>query len=234
MNTKKHVVITGASKGLGRAMVGEFIDRGYTINACARNKQAMQELQQQYAGGDHHFEVVDLALAADVASWCQQILQRAGPPQLLINNASIINPNAPLWEIPADEFSQLVDINIKAVFLTIKHLLPAMLEANEGIIVNLSSGWGRSVSAEVAPYCASKWAIEGLTKALAAELPQGRGQHFAAVPLNPGIINTELLQSCFGDSASAYGSAEAWAKTAVPFILEIGAADNGSSLTAPG
>lgn len=215
-------------------MVGEFIDRGYTVSTCARNKQAMQELQQAHAVGDHHFDVVDLATAAEVESWCQQILQRSGPPQLLINNASIINPNAPLWEISADEFSQLIDINIKAVFLTIKHLLPAMLLANEGIIVNLSSGWGRSVSADVAPYCASKWAIEGLTKALAAELPQGRGKKFAAVPLNPGIINTGLLQSCFGDSANAYGSAETWAKSAVPFILEIDSKDNGSSLTAPG
>jgi NAD(P)-dependent dehydrogenase (short-subunit alcohol dehydrogenase family) len=67
-------------------------------------------------------------------------------------------------------------------------------------VLNFSSGWGRSADAEVAPYCATKWAIEGLTLALAQELPPG----MAAVPLNPGIINTGMLHSCFGDSASSY------------------------------
>jgi NAD(P)-dependent dehydrogenase (short-subunit alcohol dehydrogenase family) len=97
------------------------------------------------------------------------------------------------------------------------------------VIVNLSSGWGRSTDAEVAPYCASKWAIEGLTQSLAQELPSG----MAAVPLNPGIINTEMLQSTFGSSASHYPSPEEWAKIAVPFLLEIGAKDNGRQLTVP-
>ena len=74
--------------------------------------------------------------------------------------------------------------------------------ASSGVIVNFSSGWGRSTDAEVAPYCATKWAIEGLTQAFAQELPSG----MAAVALNPGIINTDMLQSCFGGSASGYPS----------------------------
>jgi len=63
--------------------------------------------------------------------------------------------------------------------------VPAMVRRGQGVIVNFSSGWGRSTDAGVAPYCATKWAIEGLTQALAQELPPG----MAAVPLNPGIIN---------------------------------------------
>jgi NAD(P)-dependent dehydrogenase (short-subunit alcohol dehydrogenase family) len=78
-------------------------------------------------------------------------------------------------------------------------------------------------SAEVAPYCATKWAIEGLTQALAQELPRG----MAAVPLNPGIINTEMLQSCFGGSAHHYPTPDEWSRTAVPFLLQLGAKDNG-------
>jgi len=98
------------------------------------------------------------------------------------------------------------------------------------VIVNFSSGWGRSTDAEVAPYCATKWAIEGLTQALAQELPSG----MAAVPLNPGIIATDMLQSCFGDSASRYPSPQTWAKKSVPFLLKISSADNGQPMTAPG
>src|SRR5262249_21389378 len=75
-----------------------------------------------------------------------------------------------------------------------------MIRRGAGVIVNFSSGWGRSTAAEVAPYCASKWAIEGLTRALAQELPAG----VAAVPLNPGIIDTDMLRSCVGGDAGGY------------------------------
>ncbi|MBV9125505.1 MAG: SDR family NAD(P)-dependent oxidoreductase, partial [Planctomycetes bacterium] len=98
-----------------------------------------------------------------------------------------------------------------------------------GVIVNFSSGWGRSTSAEVAPYCATKWAIEGLTKALAEELPPG----MAAVPLNPGIIDTAMLRECFGADAAHYPRAEDWSRQAVPFLLRLGPGDNGKSLTVP-
>ena len=81
----------------------------------------------------------------------------------------------------------MIDVNIKGVANVIRHFVPAMIARESGVIVNLSSYWGRSVSPEVAPYCATKWAIEGLTRALAQELPQG----LAAVPLNPGIIDTD-------------------------------------------
>jgi NAD(P)-dependent dehydrogenase (short-subunit alcohol dehydrogenase family) len=102
-----------------------------------------------------------------------------------------------------------------------------MVAAKRGVIVNLSSGWGRSVSPEVAPYCASKWAIEGLTKALAEELPAG----MAAVPLNPGVIDTEMLRSCWAAAAAGYPKPEAWAKIAAPFILALGPKDNGRSVS---
>jgi NAD(P)-dependent dehydrogenase (short-subunit alcohol dehydrogenase family) len=150
-------------------------------------------------------------------------------PNLLLNNAALINRNAPLWEVPAREFSDVIDVNIKGVASVIRHFVPAMIKKGRGVIVNFSSGWGRSTDAEVAPYCATKWAIEGLTQSLAQELPPG----MAAVPLNPGIINTAMLQSCFSDSASNYPTAEEWAKIAVPFLLKVNAADNGRQLTVP-
>jgi len=104
-----------------------------------------------------------------------------------------------------------------------------MVARRAGVIVNFSSGWGRSADAEVAPYCATKWAIEGLTSSLSQELPSG----MAAVPLNPGIIDTDMLRSSFGGSSSSYPSPSKWAKTAVPFLLKINSADNGRQLTAP-
>jgi NAD(P)-dependent dehydrogenase (short-subunit alcohol dehydrogenase family) len=99
-----------------------------------------------------------------------------------------------------------------------------------GVIVNVSSGWGRETAAEVAPYCATKWAIEGLTGALAQELPPG----LTAVALNPGIIATDMLRSCFGPAAANYPSPEEWSRWATPFLLQLGRKDNGRALTVPG
>ena len=119
-----------------------------------------------------------------------------------------------------------MDVNINGVFHVIRHFVPAMVERGSGVIVNFSSGWGRSTSPEVAPYCATKWAIEGLTRALAQELPKG----MAAVPLNPGVINTDMLQTAWGKGASQYPSPDQWAKRAVPLILSQSAKDNGEPL----
>ena len=98
------------------------------------------------------------------------------------------------------------------------------------MIVNLSSGWGRSVSGEFAPYCASKWGVEGLTKALAEELPEP----LAAVPLSPGVIDTAMLRQCYAEGAGGYPKPAEWAKVAAPFLLGLGRKDNGKSLTVPG
>jgi NAD(P)-dependent dehydrogenase (short-subunit alcohol dehydrogenase family) len=185
-------------------------------------------LQKQF-GLPHDFAVVDVASDGQVATWAERILKSHGTPDLVLNNAGLINRNAPLWEINAQEFSQVIDVNLKGTANVIRHFVPAMVKNKSGVIVNFSSGWGRSTDAEVAPYCATKWAIEGLTQALAQELPPG----MAAVPLNPGIINTDMLRGCFGGSASGYPTAEEWAKIAVPFLLKLGPSDNGKPLTVP-
>jgi len=166
---------------------------------------------------------------SQVAAWAGRILPSHGPPDLLLNNAALVNRKGKLWDVPAQEFSDVVDVNIKGVTNVIRHFVPAMVKRRSGIIVNFSSGWGRSTDAEVAPYCATKWAIEGLTQALAQELPAG----MAAVPLNPGIIATDMLRSCFGGSASGYPTPTAWARSAAPFLLKINSADNGKPMTAP-
>jgi len=209
-------------------MAGEFARLGHVVLGCGRSQQAVEELRQ-FFGKAHDFEVVDVASDGRVQAWATRLLKTHGAPDLLLNNAAIINKNAPLWEVPAEEFSAVVDVNIKGAVNVIRHFAPAMMERGRGVIVNFSSGWGRSTDAEVAPYCATKWAMEGLTQALAQELPPG----MAAVALNPGIINTDMLRVCFGGSASAYPAPEQWAKKAVPFLLDLGPKANGRALTAP-
>jgi NAD(P)-dependent dehydrogenase (short-subunit alcohol dehydrogenase family) len=227
--TIKRIVITGVGRGLGRAMADGFIAAGHVVFGCSFSSDAIIELRRQY-GEPHSFRAVDVTQEAEVGQWAKEVLSNGGPPDLLVNNAGAMNRNAPLWRVPAEEFNRVIEVNVKGVANVLRRFLPAMIESGSGVIVNFSSGWGRSVSAEVAPYCASKWAVEGLTRALADELPAG----MAAVPLNPGIINTEMLQSCFGADASHYPDAAAWAKRAVPMFLKLGPKDNGRPLTVEG
>jgi NAD(P)-dependent dehydrogenase (short-subunit alcohol dehydrogenase family) len=224
--TAKVVVITGATRGLGRAMVDGFVRLGHTVLGCGRSADQIHALNALY-GASGHFDVVDVTDDAAVREWAAQCLRRSGAPDLLLNNAALVNRNAPLWKVPADEFSRVIDVNIKGVTNVIRYFVPAMIGRKSGVIVNFSSGWGRSTSAEVAPYCASKWAIEGLSKSLAQELPDG----MAAIPLNPGIIDTDMLRSTFGAQARSYPTAEEWAETAVPWLLGLTHKQNGLSLT---
>ncbi len=224
----KTIVLTGVSRGLGRALAERFIASGHTVLGCARSAGEIEKLRRAF-GPPHDFQAVDVAAAPEVQAWAQRSLKSHGPPDLLINNAALINRNAPLWCVPSAEFSAVIDVNIKGVFHTIHAFLPAMVERRRGVIVNFSSGWGRSVDGEVAPYCATKFALEGLTRALALELPGG----LAAIPLNPGIIDTAMLRSGFGASAASYDPPDKWAARAVPFILSLGPKQNGESLTVP-
>jgi NAD(P)-dependent dehydrogenase (short-subunit alcohol dehydrogenase family) len=220
------VVITGVSRGLGHAMLEEFARRGHATAGCSRSSVA--EMSKQFPNGI--FESLDVCDAAAVEQWAKQVIEKLGAPDLLLNNAALVNENAPLWEVPPDQFSRVIDVNIKGVYHVIRAFVPAMIRKGNGVIVNFSSGWGRSTSPEVAPYCATKFAIEGLTQALAQELPEG----LAAVPLNPGVIDTDMLRSCFGEGAGSYARPEQWAKSAVPFLLGLNERHNGQSLTVSG
>ena len=223
---KKVVVITGVGRGLGRAMAREFVAQGHTVAGCSRNEKKLLALGKDL-GDSNIFSQVNVADDFSVQQWAVKVIKELGVPDLLINNAAVINKNQFLWELSAEGFSEVVDVNIKGVANVIRHFVKPMAKAGRGVIVNFSSGWGRSASPEVAPYCATKWAIEGMTQSLAQELPEG----LAAVPLNPGVINTDMLRSCFGPSAADFPSADEWATIAVPFLLGLSTKNNGQSLT---
>jgi NAD(P)-dependent dehydrogenase (short-subunit alcohol dehydrogenase family) len=225
---QKVIVLTGATKGLGLALCDKFIQLGHIVYGCGRSRDAIERLRSQHRP-PHDFAAVDVSREQEVERWAARLLSSNHPPDLLINNAGVINQNAPLWQVPGEEFDRLVDINIKGVANVIRHFVPAMTARRMGIIINLSSYWGRTTEKEVAPYCASKWAIEGLTQAMARELPKG----MAAIPLNPGIIDTDMLRSCFGESANRYPPPKQWAEVAAPFILQLNSRDNGKPATVP-
>lgn len=225
----KSVIITGVTQGLGRAMVDRFHELGWNIYGCGRSKDKIEELKKQYSK-IHDFQVIDISDSQQVNNWANYILNRHKAPNLIINNASIVNQNAQLWKITAQEFENVMNVNVNGVVNVIRAFVPAMVVRKEGIIINMSSSWGSEGEAELAPYCASKFAIEGITKSMALELPYG----MAVVALDPGgSISTPMLKSCAPQYINESPTPETWSHKAIQYILNITIDKNGDSLTCP-
>ena len=221
----RRIVITGVTRGLGLSLAEGFRALGHTVRGCGTRPDLVAEVNKQW-GGEIHHTVVDVTKDEQVARWAQAELA-LGVPDLLIANAAVIHSPRPLWEIPQEEWEKVMAVNVLGVVNTLRHFVPAMVKRGSGVIATLSSGWGRSTSSGVSAYCASKYAVEGLTAALAQELPKG----MAAVPVNPGVIATDMLRQVWGSGADSYPEAGQWARQAVPFFLRLGPLDNGRPMT---
>uniref|UniRef100_A0A9I9EJA4 NADPH-dependent pterin aldehyde reductase-like n=1 Tax=Cucumis melo TaxID=3656 RepID=A0A9I9EJA4_CUCME len=123
-------------------------------------------------------------------------------------NKSVINENVKMWEGCVEEFDNVIDTNIKGTANVIRNFIPHMISNNKkGIIVNMSSIYGRTAAPLISAYGSSKWGIEGLSKSLAKEVPK----RITVVALDPGIINTEMLATHIGShSASHYQTPQQW------------------------
>jgi NAD(P)-dependent dehydrogenase (short-subunit alcohol dehydrogenase family) len=266
MSSSRLIVITGCTKGLGLALVSEFASRGHRVAGCGRNTEVVRALQKQYPSPLHSFEVVDVSNEVAVGKWASTVMTTMGTaPDIVINNAAIAHTRVPLWEVPVNEIDAIYNVNLKGPAYVIRHFAPAMIAKFQksssssgssasgagggssssistadsdkfGLIINLSSYWGRSTSAGVSPYCSTKYGIEGMTKALAQDLGSvSPHTSIAAISMNPGIIHTEMLEGVFGvKGAASYPTKEEWGKVAAPFILKMKMDLNGRSVTVPG
>lgn len=209
------IAVTGATRGLGRALVEEFLRAGHRVLACGRSSDAIATLKAEASVEQLRASTVDVREAEAVRGWAQEALAAGFEPDLVIANAGLVNAPAPLWEVPPEEIADVMAVNVLGAANTVRAFAPAMIDRGQGVLALLSSGWGRSTAPEVAPYCASKWAVEGMAQSLSQELPRGVG----IFAVNPGVIDTDMLRRCFGDAAASYEGPAAWSKIAAPFFL---------------
>ena len=205
-------------------MAIEFSNRGWQVAGGARNTSALEKLKPELIT-DHFLHPFDITQPEEVDKFANLTKDRLGIPDLLVNNAGLINKNAPLTQVQPDEFASVLAVNLGGIHIMIRSFVPMMQKAGRGIIANFSSYWGQSTAPEVGPYCATKWGVEGLTRTLAQELPSGLG----AVAFNPGVINTDMLRSTFGDQALTYPCPKDWAKNAVTRLENLSPSDSGNS-----
>ena len=206
-------------------MAKEFDQRGWHVSGCSRFLEFLGDLSKKL-GNSHCLVQADVTKPQEVDDFADRVLSTLGTPNLLVNNAGLINRNAKLQDISPEEFNQVLSVNLGGIHNMIRSFLPKMEQTGEGIIANFSSYWGQSTAPEVAPYCASKWGVEGLTRSLSQELPEG----LATVAFNPGVIDTKMLRSTFGDTAGSYEKPNEWAQHAVSKLEQINLSDNGQTI----
>ena len=190
----KVTIVTGASRGIGKATARVLATHGATVVLAARTEDAIDSLSEEItSGGGQAMTVpVDVADPETVKKLVSRTIDAYGRLDAAFNNAGATFPPTPLADVPLERFDQLMAVNARGIFLCMKYEIPAMLAAGGGSIVNMSSTGGLRAVPGLAPYVASKHAILGLTKVAALDYAK---QGIRVNALVPATILTEQLAS---------------------------------------
>lgn len=193
----KVAIITGAAQGMGAAHARRFVAEGAKVVITDINRDAGEALASEL-GERAMFHALDVA---DDASWAAVVAagkEQFGPVTVLVNNAGILGPGKPCAELDEADFLKVCAINQTAVFLGAKHVIPSMIEAGGGSIVNISSisGIVAIYGTPNVAYAASKFAVRGITKQVAIEYGK---QGIRANSVHPGYIRTPMMTAALDD-----------------------------------
>ncbi len=201
----KVALVTGASSGLGEATALKFAQEGAKVVIAARRVEQSTRVVQQIlaSGGDAHFVRADVSRAADVERMVTEAVERFGRLDCAVNNAGIVGPKfTPVADVTEAQWDEVIGVNLKGVWLCMKHEIHAMLANKSGAIVNVASIYGCKPSdVGHAPYATSKFGVVGLTKSAAADYGQ------MAIRINavaPGFTVSEMVNPDRPGAAEGY------------------------------
>lgn len=190
----KIALITGAGNGIGRAAAQAFAGHGAKVMVVDRDAAAgeatVNAIRQQ--GGDARFAAADVTRSADVKAYVEATVKAYGRIDCFFNNAGIEGKLAPTAEYDEEMFDQVINVNVKGVFLGLRHVLPVMLQQGGGAIVNTASVAGLVGTPGMPAYVASKHAVVGLTKTTSGEVARN------GIRVNcvcPGPVDTRMIHS---------------------------------------
>lgn len=193
----KIAIITGAAQGMGAEHARRFVAEGAKIALTDLNAEAGQALAEEL-GDAAFFHPLDVASEAGWAEVVAATEQRFGPVTALVNNAGILGPGKPCAELEESDFLKVCAVNQTAVFLGTKHVIPSMIRAGGGSIINVSSisGIVAIYGTPNVAYAASKFAVRGITKQVAIEYG---GKNIRANSVHPGYIRTPMMTAALDE-----------------------------------
>lgn len=168
------IIVTGASRGLGASMTKRFAKEGANVVATARSEDDLEAVAAE-AEGEVLVAPADITDESEVRAVVDATVEEYGTVTGLVNNAgigllSMYGEGAPLHEVDTADFRTIMEVNVTGVFLCSKYVIPELIDAGRGNIINISSGLGRRGAPTWGPYVASKWALEGMTRTQSMEL----------------------------------------------------------------
>ena len=204
----KVAIITGAGRGIGRAIAIAYASEGARVVIAARSSAQLDEVAKEIdaQGGEALAVATDLRIRADVENLVQKTVDQFGQIDILVNNAGI-NPRGLFLDSTDEEWEQGWQINVMGVVHCCRAVLPLMQQQGSGNIINVGSGMGQVGHANLSVYCASKAALHGLTQAIAEEVWQ---DGIIANVLIPGPVKTELSKPAWKDAEIFRAQSDPW------------------------
>lgn len=192
----KVALVTGSSRGIGRAVARAYAQEGAKVFLCARSEAELARAAEDIraAGGEAAFAAIDLARDGAGQRLVREVEHRYGALDVLVNNAGILGPRAPIAAYPIDAWEEVIHINVNSVFAVTQAALRLMTARRQGSIITVSSGVGRTGKARWGAYAVSKFAVEGLTQVLADEL---KDWNIRANAVNPGGTRTAMRAEAY-------------------------------------
>ena len=188
----KSVIVTGSGRGIGEYIAKRLAREGANVIVTGRTTRDIENVSKEIndAGGRSIFIKGDVTIEKDVKEVIHKTIKEFGKVDMLVNNAGK-GLKKYIWETGVEEFEEVMDVNVKGTFLYMKNIIPEM-ENSKGLIINISSGAGKEGIQELGAYCASKFAVIGLTESAAVEV-----NNIKIVALCPGSVDTGMFKRMF-------------------------------------
>ena len=190
----KVAFITGASRGIGRAIALTFAEQGARVAATGRNVERLAQVVEEIraAGGEAEAIALDVTSDGDASRVTDQVIDKWGQIDILVNNAGVISYHTPVWATTVEQWDDVMNTNLRGMFLVSRAVIPHMMRREQGVIINIGSSSGRMPEGDYGAYVASKFGVVGYTASLAHSL---RHHGIRVNGINPDWVDTDMARA---------------------------------------